>query len=173
MLKPIYEDQRDPNRGRLKWRQVRVVEYYERDAKEGKDDEAEFDEIGPIPTHPATMEKATKRPEGDKENATTEPEKDKVNATIGLEGDEEKTKLVSIETNHDGEEANPTSAPLMDATTPVPPQSTLPMTQQYHETNKLIDDLTKSDDEEYEVSINMLKRKQCYKHAVQKSTRPN
>ncbi|PPD85875.1 hypothetical protein GOBAR_DD17195 [Gossypium barbadense] len=65
------------------------------------------------------MEKATKGPEGDNEKATTGPE-----------GDEEKTKSVSIETDHEEEEANPTSAPPVDATTPVPPQSTVPMAQQ-------------------------------------------
>ncbi|KAH1039896.1 hypothetical protein J1N35_041639 [Gossypium stocksii] len=66
---------------------------------------------------------------------------------------------MSIETDHDGEEANPTFIPPMDATTPIQPQSTTPMTQQDHEIDKLIDDLTKLDDEEDKVPINMLKRK--------------
>ncbi|KAH1098089.1 hypothetical protein J1N35_015010 [Gossypium stocksii] len=68
-------------------------------------------------------------------------------ATKRPERDEEKTELVSIET--------------------------MPTTQQDCKTNKLIDDLTKSDDEEGEVPISMFKRKQCCKHATRKSTRPN
>ncbi|KAH1122223.1 hypothetical protein J1N35_005383 [Gossypium stocksii] len=64
------------------------------------------------------MKKATKGLKGDKEKAT-----------IGLEEDEEKTKSVSIEIDHDGEETNPTSTPPMDAIAPVPPQSTVLITQ--------------------------------------------
>ncbi|KAH1073503.1 hypothetical protein J1N35_025831 [Gossypium stocksii] len=83
-----------------------------------------------------------------------------------VEGDEEKTELVITETGHDGEDVNLTSAPPVDATAPTPPRLTAPMTQSNCEINKLINDLTKSYDEEGEVPINMLKRKQRYKHAA-------
>ncbi|KAH1073521.1 hypothetical protein J1N35_025849 [Gossypium stocksii] len=77
------------------------------DAKEEEDDEVEVDEIGPTPTHFAIEEKATQKPEED----------------------EEKTELVSIEIDLDGEEANPTSAPPVDDISHVSPQSTTLMTQ--------------------------------------------
>ncbi|KAK5819676.1 hypothetical protein PVK06_024695 [Gossypium arboreum] len=114
-------------------------------------DKAEVDETRPTLIHPVIEKKSTK----------------------GLERYEKKTKLVSIETDHDGEEAKSTSPPPVDATAPVPPQSTVPMIQQDREINKLIDDLTKLNDEQDKVPMNVLKRKQHYKHAARKSTRPN
>lgn len=120
------------------------------DEEEGED-EAEADELNPAPTNPANEEKEPK-----------EPEKD-----------EDKTESVSIATDHGEEEANPTSAPLVDSTVAIPPPSTEQMTEQDHEINRTINDLTKSDDEEDDVPINSLKRKLCYKHAARKSTRTN
>ncbi|KAK5833395.1 hypothetical protein PVK06_017220 [Gossypium arboreum] len=73
-------------------------------------------------------------------------------ATIGQEAqelaEEEKAKLVSIETYNEEEVED-------------------------RKINQLIDDLTKSGDEEEEVPLNVLKRKLRYKHAARKSTHSN
>ncbi|KAH1097306.1 hypothetical protein J1N35_014227 [Gossypium stocksii] len=80
---------------------------------------------------------------------------------------------MNIEPNQEGEETNPISTPTEPATAPIPPPSTALILEQDCEINKLIDDLTKSDDEEGEVPINSLKQKHRYKHATHKTTLPN
>ncbi|KAH1107534.1 hypothetical protein J1N35_011302 [Gossypium stocksii] len=74
----------------------------------------------------------------------------------GQEGDEEKTKLVNIESDQEREEVNNIPTPTKLATAP---QSTAPISKQDQEINQLIDDLTKLVDDDDKVPINMLKRK--------------
>ncbi|KAH1121553.1 hypothetical protein J1N35_004713 [Gossypium stocksii] len=70
------------------------------------------------------------------------------------ESDEEKAKSVNIESDNEGDEMNQPSTPTEAATAP---QLIVPISKQDHEINQLIDDLTKSDDEDEEVPINLLK----------------
>ncbi|KAH1091179.1 hypothetical protein J1N35_018436 [Gossypium stocksii] len=80
-------------------------------------------------THSATTEKTNKETKG----------KDK------------KIELVNIESNKEGDNMNQTSAPQELATAP---QTTTTIVEQDREINQLIDDLTKSDDDDDEVPIN-------------------
>ncbi|KAH1082783.1 hypothetical protein J1N35_022544 [Gossypium stocksii] len=87
-----------------------------------------------------------------------------------IEGEEEKTESMNINSDKEGDNMNQTSAPHEPATTP---QTTAPILKQDHEINRLIDDLTKLDDDDEKVSINLLKQKQRYKYAARKSTLSN
>ncbi|PPS12396.1 hypothetical protein GOBAR_AA08247 [Gossypium barbadense] len=70
------------------------------------------------------------------------------NAPKAPEEEPEKTKSVNIETDReDEEEANPSIAPPVDNTVAIPPPSTRPMTEQNREINRVIDELTKFDNE--------------------------
>ncbi|KAH1031189.1 hypothetical protein J1N35_043363 [Gossypium stocksii] len=113
--------------------------------------ETEADATEPTTIHTATEEKDQTRPEVR----------------------EEKTQSVNIESDQEEDETNQISTPTEPATTPIPPPSTTLVSKQDSEINKLIDDLTKSDDEEDEVLINYSQRKQRYKHTACKTIRPN
>ncbi|KAK5770913.1 hypothetical protein PVK06_047070 [Gossypium arboreum] len=91
-------------------------------------------------------------------------EKDQTWTKVG----EEKTRSVNIESDQEEKETNKIYAPTEPATTLIPSPLTTPVSKQDSEINKLIDDLTKSNDEKNEVLINYLKRKQRYKHAARK-----
>jgi len=71
------------------------------------------------------------------------------------------------------EEANPLIAPPVDNTTTVPPLSTELMTEQDHEIDRIIYELTRFDDEEEDVPLNLLKRSMRYKMSAQKTTQCN
>ncbi|KAH1038818.1 hypothetical protein J1N35_040561 [Gossypium stocksii] len=73
----------------------------------------------------------------------------------------------------DEEEANPLVAPPMDSTATIPPHSTKPMTEQDHEIDCIIDELTRSDNEEEDVPLNLLKRLMRYKMSARRTTRHN
>ncbi|KAK5825287.1 hypothetical protein PVK06_020101 [Gossypium arboreum] len=98
-----------------------------------------------------------------KEKETTSPDKDI-----------EKAELVHIETDDERtEEANLTPIPLEDSTAGIPPTFTKPMTERDLNFNRLIDEITKSENEDVDVPLELLKRKICYKHLTRKSTRQN
>ncbi|KAK5812024.1 hypothetical protein PVK06_027418 [Gossypium arboreum] len=103
----------------------------------------------PIETDPATTKKETKKPEEEIK----------------------KTKSVNFATDsEDEEEANPTHAPPVDSIVVVPPPFTEPMTEQDREIKWIIDEITKSNDEQEDMPLQSLKRKMRYKHSVCKST---
>ncbi|KAH1098004.1 hypothetical protein J1N35_014925 [Gossypium stocksii] len=119
------------------------------DENEGDEDEveAEADELGPTP-RTANEEKKQKGPKGD----------------------EEKMESMNIDSDQERKEVNHVPTPTKPTTAP---KSTTPISKQDRKINQLIDNLTKLDDnDEEEVPINMLKRKQHYKCAAQKSTHP-
>ncbi|KAK5840252.1 hypothetical protein PVK06_009141 [Gossypium arboreum] len=104
----------------------------------------------PVLIDPATIEKETKE----------------------VEEETEKTKSISIAIDCEEEdEANPTHAPLVDNTAAIPPPFTESMTEQDHEINQIIEEITKSDDEQEDVLLQSLKMKMHYKHNTRKSTR--
>ncbi|KAK5825867.1 hypothetical protein PVK06_020742 [Gossypium arboreum] len=74
--------------------------------------------------------------------------------TKSLDEDVIKTKSFHIETDDEGiEEATPTLAPPMDSTAVVPPTSTVAMTKQDREINCIIDEITKSENKEEDVTL--------------------
>ncbi|KAH1047469.1 hypothetical protein J1N35_038253 [Gossypium stocksii] len=83
----------------------------------------------------------------------------KENAPKASEEEQEKTESVSIETDcEDEEEANPSVVPLVDSTATIPPPSTELMTELDHEVDQIINELTRFDNEEEDVPLNLLKR---------------
>ncbi|PPD69405.1 hypothetical protein GOBAR_DD33714 [Gossypium barbadense] len=80
--------------------------------------------------------------------------------------DIEKTESVYIETNDEGiEEATSAPTPLEDSTTTISPTSSNKMTEQDYKINRIIDEITKSNNEK-DVPLQSLKRKMCYKHST-------
>ncbi|KAK5825410.1 hypothetical protein PVK06_020242 [Gossypium arboreum] len=83
----------------------------------------------------------------------------------------EKKESISIATDcEEGEEVNPTPTPPMDSTAVVPPAFTQLMTEQDCEINQIINEITKFDDEQEDMPLQLLKRKMLYKHSACKST---
>ncbi|KAK5785004.1 hypothetical protein PVK06_039545 [Gossypium arboreum] len=107
---------------------------------------------------------------GDAKPVKTNPANEE-NAPKALEEEPEKTKFVSIKTNHgDKEEANPSVAPLVDSTAAIPPLSTELMTEHDRKINQIINELTKFDNENEDVPLNLLKRQMRYKISARKTT---
>ncbi|KAH1046755.1 hypothetical protein J1N35_037539 [Gossypium stocksii] len=113
--------------------------------------EAQLVETDPVPMGPTTAQKETK----EKQEET------------------KKMELISIVTDYEEKEANPTPAPPIDNISVVRLPSREPMTEQDHEINQIIDEINKSSIEQEDVPLQSLKRKMCYKHNAQKSTHHN
>ncbi|KAH1032008.1 hypothetical protein J1N35_044182 [Gossypium stocksii] len=95
----------------------------------------------------------------------------KENAPKAPKEELEKIESVSIETNlEDEEEENPSVAPPVDSTATIPPPSTKPMTEQDREVDWIIDELTRFDNEEEDVPLNLLKMLMRYKMSARKTT---
>ncbi|KAK5812845.1 hypothetical protein PVK06_028289 [Gossypium arboreum] len=104
------------------------------------------------------------------EPGTTNPDVEE-KETKSPDEDAKKTESVHIETDDEGtEEVTPTLAPLDDSITVAPPTSTEAMTEQDCKINSIIDEITKSDNEEEDVPLQSLKRKMHYKYSTRKST---